>query len=138
MARHAVVIKRIYESPSRGDGIRVLVDRLWPRGLSKSRANVDVWLRDIAPSTDLRVWFNHDPAKWKEFCVRYRAELRLKRSLVADLRRQVEQGPVTLLYGARDERFNQAAVLAQLLNRPKRPPTGEKARKKQPPGSSGA
>src|SRR5689334_12503674 len=74
-----IQVKRVYEKPSRKDGLRILVDRLWPRGLTKERAAVDLWLKDVAPSTELRKWFGHDPAKWKQFQVRYRKELRAKK-----------------------------------------------------------
>ncbi len=138
MTSHSVAVKRIYEPASRSDGFRVLVDRVWPRGLSKSRANVDLWLREIAPSTELRTWFDHDPVKWKGFCARYRAELRLKRDLLAVLRKEAERGPVTLLYGARNERINQAVVLQELLNRPSKRPARRAPRPVQSSGASRA
>ena len=115
MASTRVRIKRIYEPAVKGDGYRILVDRLWPRGVSKAEARIDLWMRDIAPSTALRRWFNHDPAKWEEFCERYRAELREQQPLLDAVRRQAKEGPVTLLYAARDERFNQAVVLQLVL-----------------------
>jgi len=115
VASTLVRIKRIYEPAVKGDGYRILVDRLWPRGVSKAEARIDLWMRDIAPSTALRRWFNHDPAKWEEFCERYRAELREQQPLLDAVRRQAKEGPVTLLYSARDERFNQAAVLQLVL-----------------------
>ncbi|HEU4683541.1 MAG TPA: DUF488 domain-containing protein [Nitrospira sp.] len=113
----SLAIKRIYEPPRPSDGFRVLVDRVWPRGMSKAKARVDEWLRDVAPSTGLRKWFNHDPARWKEFAARYRAELKRKRDLLAALRERAKQGPVTLLYSAHDPRYNQAVVLKALLSR---------------------
>jgi uncharacterized protein YeaO (DUF488 family) len=103
MASTLVRIKRIYAPVAEGDGYRILVDRLWPRGVSKVAARVDLWMRDIAPSTTLRRWFNHDPAKWEEFCERYRAELREQQSLLDTVRQQAKEGPVTLVYSARDE-----------------------------------
>jgi len=115
MASTLVRIKRIYEPAVKGDGYRILVDRLWPRGVSKVAARIDLWMRDIAPSTALRRWFNHDPAKWEEFCERYRIELREQQSLLDAVRQQAKEGPVTLVYSARDERFNQAVVLQLLL-----------------------
>jgi len=115
VASTLVRIKRIYEPAVKGDGYRILVDRLWPRGVSKAEARIDLWMRDIAPSTALRRWFNHDPAKWEEFCERYRAELREQQPLLDTVRRQAKEGPVTLLYSARDERFNQAVALQVLL-----------------------
>jgi uncharacterized protein YeaO (DUF488 family) len=111
-----VRIKRAYEQPTPDDGFRVLVDRLWPRGLSKEHARIDLWLKDIAPSTDLRKWFDHDPAKWTEFKRRYRAELKEHSEPIHLLRNQAEKGPVTLVYGAQDEAHNNAVVLLELLN----------------------
>lgn len=111
----SIEIKRVYEEPGRADGQRVLVDRLWPRGLSKQRARVDIWLKDIAPSTELRKWFSHDPGKWAEFQTRYRQELKSKADLLVTLKEKAAKGPVTLLYGAKDEAHNEAVVLLQLL-----------------------
>ena len=108
-------IKRVYQEPARADGTRILVDRLWPRGLSKEKAQVDLWLKDIAPSTDLRKWFSHDPSKWTEFQARYRRELKSKADLVALLKEKAAKGPITLLYGAKDEVHNEAVVLQSLL-----------------------
>ena len=110
-----VSIKRVYEPPSPRDGVRVLVDRLWPRGLSKSDAGVDQWMREIAPSTNLRRWFGHDPTRWREFRRRYRAELRGKAGLVEELRGIMRNHHLTLVYSARDERHNQAVVLREVL-----------------------
>lgn len=115
MASTLVRIKRIYEPAVKGDGYRILVDRLWPRGISKVAAHIDLWMRDIAPSTALRRWFNHDPAKWEDFCERYRAELREQQPLLNAVRQQAKEGPVTLVYSARDERFNQAVALQLVL-----------------------
>jgi len=115
MASTPVRIKRIYEPAVQGDGYRILVDRLWPRGVSKVAAHIDLWMRDIAPSTALRRWFNHDPAKWKEFCERYRIELREHLPLLDAVRQQAKAGLVMLVYSARDERFNQAVVLQSVL-----------------------
>lgn len=111
-----IAIKRVYEPKSAADGHRILVDRLWPRGLSKDKAGVDLWLKDVAPSTELRHWFDHDPAKWDEFKRRYRAELDANGEAFDDLRQAIGAGPATLLYGARDERHNQAVVLLELLD----------------------
>ncbi len=108
-------LKRAYEKPASDDGTRVLVERLWPRGLAKERALLDLWIKDVAPSTDLRRWFNHDPAKWQEFEKRYRAELRQKNDEVEDLRRKCRRGTVTLVYAARDELHNGALVLKDYL-----------------------
>lgn len=107
-------LKRIYEAPSPTDGKRVLVDRLWPRGISKDRANLDLWLKDIAPSTELRKWFDHDPAKWSAFQVRYRAEL-AENPVVDQLRSLCKQGQVTLLFAAKDVDHNEAVVIRQFL-----------------------
>ena len=112
-----LAIKRIYEPATKTDGFRVLVDRLWPRGISKANAHIDLWLREIGPSTALRQWFNHDPARWKAFCSRYHAELAKKPDLVLTLKQQAERGLVTLLYSARDERFNQAEALQGFLKK---------------------
>ena len=111
-----IPIKRVYEAPDAADGKRVLIDRLWPRGLTKQKAAVDLWLKDIAPSAELRKWFGHEPAKWPEFEKRYRAELKGSAAL-AELKALVAQGKVTLVYGAKDEQHNDAVVLQQLLGR---------------------
>ncbi len=108
-------MKRVYEEPSKKDGMRVLVDRLWPRGLTKERAAVDLWLKDVAPSTELRKWFGHDPAKWKEFQARYRKELREKKDALSLLKQKSNERTVTLVYGARDEEHNEALVLKEIL-----------------------
>ena len=110
-----ILVKRIYEPADEADGFRVLVDRLWPRGMSKARAALDLWLPDLGPSTELRKWFNHDPARWKEFCVRYRAELRDRKRLLDMIRQRAQEGPLTLLYSARDEQWNQAVVLQRIV-----------------------
>ncbi|MEN5051841.1 DUF488 domain-containing protein [Brevundimonas naejangsanensis] len=110
-----VVLKRVYEAPAKTDGTRILVDRLWPRGLSKDKASVDLWLKEIAPSTELRKWFGHDPEKWAEFQRRYRAELKANGDAVSELRAALADGPATLVYGAKDEAHNDAVVLADYL-----------------------
>lgn len=110
-----IKLKRAYEKPSGDDGLRVLVERLWPRGLSKERAAVDLWLKDVAPSTELRKWFGHDPARWEEFQKRYREELRENKDAVQELRRKAKGGTVTLVYAARDEEHNGALVLKKFL-----------------------
>lgn len=107
--------KRIYEPPSADDGLRVLVDRVWPRGLKKADVALDRWLRDVAPSSPLRRWFGHDPAKWQEFCRRYAAELEQHPDEVAFLRHAGDTQTVTLLFGARDERHNNAVALKAYL-----------------------
>jgi uncharacterized protein YeaO (DUF488 family) len=110
-----VKVKRVYDSPSRADGLRVLVDRLWPRGLTKERAAVDLWLKDLAPSTELRKWFGHDPTKWKQFKTRYRTELREKKDSIKLLKEKSKVRTLTLLFGARDEGHNEALVLKKVL-----------------------
>src|SRR5512144_1721145 len=115
MTKPTVRVKRVYEPPSRDDGIRVLVDRLWPRGLSKPRAAVDLWLKDLAPSVRLRRWFNHDPARWTEFKHRYAEELDAKTAAVAALIGAARRGRVTLLFGARDPEHNNATALQDYL-----------------------
>jgi len=109
-------IKRVYEKPYKEDGIRILVDRLWPRGLTKEKASIDLWLKDIAPSTELRQWFNHDPVKWNEFKKRYRLELKNNKEQISLLKEQMKKGTLTLVYGAKDEEHNEALVLKELLN----------------------
>lgn len=122
MAKSGVTVaqKRVYEEPEPGDGVRVLVDRLWPRGLSKERAQVDVWLKDVAPSRDLRVWFGHDPAKFAEFRRRYEAELAEEpgRAAFAELREMARAQHVTLVFAAHDTEHCNAVVLRELLARP--------------------
>jgi uncharacterized protein YeaO (DUF488 family) len=108
-------LKRVYEEPSKKDGIRVLVERLWPRGLTKERAAVDLWLKDVAPSPELRKWFGHDPARWEQFQERYRRELRKQKDAVQLLKQKGKQGSVTLVYAARDEEHNGALTLKRFL-----------------------
>ena len=108
-------IKRVYLAVGPGDGRRVLVDRLWPRGVSRARAQVDDWMPQVAPTPALRRWFDHEPARWAEFRRRYRAELRASPQALSALRERVRSGPVTLVYAARDVRFNHAAVLLEIL-----------------------
>jgi uncharacterized protein YeaO (DUF488 family) len=110
-----IKLKRVYESPSPKDGLRVLVERLWPRGLTKERAAVDLWLKDVAPSPELRKWFGHDPARWEQFQERYRQELREKQDAVQLLRQKGKEGTVTLVYAARDEDHNGALALKRFL-----------------------
>jgi uncharacterized protein YeaO (DUF488 family) len=112
-----VQTKRAYAPRDEWDGKRILVDRLWPRGLTKEKAAVDLWLKDIAPTTELRKWFGHDPSRWDEFQKRYRNELKNNTGAVSALRRELEDGPVTLLFGAKDEEHNEAVVLRAVLER---------------------
>jgi uncharacterized protein YeaO (DUF488 family) len=113
-------LKRAYEEPSGEDGFRVLVERLWPRGLSKGRAAVDLWLKEVAPSPELRKWFAHDPAKWEQFQQRYWEELERKKDEVDLLLDRSREGTVTLVYAARDEAHNGALALKRFLERHER------------------
>jgi len=108
-------VKRVYEPSEASDGTRVLVDRIWPRGLTKQHASIDVWLKDIAPSTSLRIWFGHDPNRWREFQKRYFEELSANHAAVDHLKDLVSAGKVTLLFGARDIEHNNAVALADYL-----------------------
>ncbi len=109
-------IKRVYEPAAKADGWRVLVDRLWPRGMSKEAAKIDLWMRDVAPSDALRKSFCHDVQKWPDFQTKYRTELRKKKKWIAELKKmEKKHGTLTLLFGARDEEHNQAVVLADEL-----------------------
>ena len=108
-------MKRAYDPAEPRDGYRVLVDRLWPRGVSKERARLDEWARELAPSAELRTWFGHDPERFAEFERRYRAELTAHEEKLDELRRRAREGTLTLVYGARDEVHNDAVVLAELL-----------------------
>jgi uncharacterized protein YeaO (DUF488 family) len=110
-----IKIKRIYEEPDPQDGYRVLVDRLWPRGLSKEKTHLDSWLKEIAPSDELRHWFSHDPAKWEEFREKYQEELSAMQPLLHELRGQAKKGTLTLLYAAKDDKHNNAVVLKEVL-----------------------
>jgi uncharacterized protein YeaO (DUF488 family) len=110
-----IQLKRVYEEPSDKDGMRVLVERLWPRGLTKERAAVDLWLKDVAPSPELRKWFGHDPARWEQFQERYQKELRKQKDAVQLLKQKGKEGTVTLVYAARDEEHNGALALKRFL-----------------------
>ncbi len=122
-------VKRVYSRPAPEDGLRVLVDRLWPRALPKEQAEVDLWLKEIAPSTQLRHWFgHHDPEQWPEFRRRYFEELRNRDSAVQMLRERARQGIVTLLFATKEQRFNNAVALQEYLESP--PPAAEKETKK--------
>lgn len=115
--RAMINLKRIYDPPSRADGKRILVDRLWPRGIKKEDARLDEWLKDIAPSDALRKWFAHDPDKWTEFKTRYRKELSGKKDSVQLLRDEAKKGTVTLLFSAKDIERNNAVVLKEVIDR---------------------
>jgi uncharacterized protein YeaO (DUF488 family) len=113
-----IKVKRIYDKPEKEDGYRILVDRLWPRGLSKNNAKVDLWLKDIAPSDKLRKWFSHDPKKWKDFRNKYKNELKSKNAIINKIKQiEKEKKTITLLYSAKDEEHNNAIVLQKILQR---------------------
>jgi uncharacterized protein YeaO (DUF488 family) len=113
---NALHIKRVYEAPARSDGARILVDRLWPRGIRKQDAALTAWIKDVAPTPELRKWFNHDPERFKEFSRRYRAEL-AHNDAIEQLESLLKEGPVTLLYAARDPECNHALILANYLRK---------------------
>lgn len=110
-----IYLKRAYEEPAKQDGLRILVERLWPRGVSKQKAAVDLWLKDLAPSTELRKWFNHDPEKWNEFRKRYWSELSEKGDLLTLLKHRTAEGNVTFVFAASDEERNSAVALKEYL-----------------------
>lgn len=112
-----IKLKRAYEKHVKDDGERILVERLWPRGLTKLEAKIDLWLKDVAPSTELRRWFGHDPEKWDEFRQRYQEELKQKDELIKLLKRKAKAGTITLIYAARDEQHNGALVLQLFLQK---------------------
>ncbi|GAB4335606.1 MAG: DUF488 domain-containing protein [Candidatus Abyssubacteria bacterium] len=110
-------VKRIYEKPSKDDGFRVLVDRLWPRGLKKDAAKLDLWLKEVAPSNELRTWYGHEPDKWNEFKRRYFEELDARRDDLKPIRDKSKKGTVTLLYSSKEDRFNNAVALQEYLKK---------------------
>ncbi len=110
-----IKIKRVYDKADKKDGERILVDRLWPRGLTKRKAKVDIWLKDLAPSTELRKWFEHDPKKWTAFKTKYKRELKAKKELLTVIKNKSKRRAVTLLYGAKDTEHNEAVALKQYL-----------------------
>jgi uncharacterized protein YeaO (DUF488 family) len=112
-----VRLKRVYDPAASSDGYRVLIDRLWPRGVSRKRAQLDEWDRELSPSTELRQWFGHEPSRFEEFRQRYTAELRHQRPRIAELRRRAREGTLTLVYSAHDVEHNDAVVLAEVLRR---------------------
>lgn len=112
-----IQVKRIYEAPSRADGLRILVDRIWPRGISKEKAALDLWAKDVAPSTDLRKWFHHDPERWSEFRKRYLAELKGQQAELGELRARIAGHRTTLLFAAANITQNHAHVLKDVLER---------------------
>jgi len=112
-----IEIKRVYDEPEKEDGFRILVDRLWPRGLTKKKAKVDLWLKEIAPTTELRKWFAHDPEKWAGFKKRYLAELKENKEALLKIKEEMKNGNVTLIYAAKDEAHNEAQVLLNKLKK---------------------
>jgi uncharacterized protein YeaO (DUF488 family) len=110
-----IQLKRAFDAASKRDGYRVLVDRMWPRGLRKEEVRINDWMKEIAPSTELRKWFGHDPARWEEFRRRYFAELRERLELVNRLMEIAQRGPLTLVYSAKDEKYNNAVALKEFL-----------------------
>lgn len=110
-----IKIKRVYESPSANDGLRILVDRLWPRGLSKEQAHIDSWYKEIAPSNELRTWFGHKPELFEEFSKKYTEELENQKSFLKEIKTLAQKKQVTLLYSAKDTEFNNAVVLKKIL-----------------------
>jgi uncharacterized protein YeaO (DUF488 family) len=110
-----IKIKRIYDPPAEDDGFRILVDRLWPRGLTKEKAKLDLWLKEIAPSDQLRKWYSHDPKKWAEFRKRYFKDLGTKRGLVNQIVQNMNEGDVTLLYSSKEEKLNNAVALKEYI-----------------------
>lgn len=111
----AVFSKRVYEAPAASDGLRILVDRLWPRGISKEKGKIDLWVKAIAPSDDLRRWYNHDPDKWPEFRSRYFAELDASRPLIERILEYVRKGDVTFIYSSKETRYNNAVALKEYI-----------------------
>ncbi|MGE5297235.1 MAG: DUF488 domain-containing protein [Solirubrobacterales bacterium] len=116
----SIRIKRAYDAPARNDGFRVLVDRMWPRGITKDKLKLDEWGKEIAPSASLRKWFGHDPAKWETFRDRYSRELDSRSEDVARLRQKAKEGDLTLVFGARDEEHNNAVALKEYLEQGQR------------------
>ena len=110
-----IKIKRIYDTPKPDDGIRILVDRLWPRGLSKEKARVDLWLKEISPTNELRKWYAHDPKKWAEFKKKYFKDLDMKRELVNQIVQKMKEGDVSLLYSSKEEKINNAVALKEYI-----------------------
>ena len=111
-----IKIKRVYEKPDKADGFRILVDRLWPRGVTKEKADLELWLKEIAPTTELRKWFNHDPARWKEFVKKYLKELKENEGAVANLKDYLKKGPVKLIHAAKDDTHNEALVIKDFVS----------------------
>ncbi len=122
-----LTIKRVYDPPSREDGKRILIDRLWPRGLRKEGAHIDAWMKEIAPSTELRQWFNHDPEKWGEFKRKFFKELDRQQTAVETIAGLSKKGTVTLLFGSKEERYNNAVALKEYIESVMKTAEGKKA-----------
>ncbi len=116
MRKMSIRIKRVFEAPAKGDGRRILVDRLWPRGISKEKGKIDLWIKDLAPSTDLRKWYSHDPEKWPEFKARYFAELDGNLDKVRELLTYLGRGTVTFLFSSKERHLNNAVALKEYLD----------------------
>jgi uncharacterized protein YeaO (DUF488 family) len=116
-SKPAIALRRVYDPPSSGDGCRILVERLWPRGVSKGDAAIDLWLKDAAPSHELRRWFGHEPARWEEFRRRYFEELGGRGDAVGAIRERLVKGPVTFVFASRELRYNNAVALREYLER---------------------
>jgi uncharacterized protein YeaO (DUF488 family) len=114
-----IKLKRVYEKPAKSDGERILVERLWPRGLRKRQAKIDLWLKDVAPGTELRKWFGHDPARWPQFRRRYQSELRKKPDLIRLLKMKAKKGRISFIFAARDLEHNGAFVLKEFVEKTK-------------------
>ena len=112
-----IKLKRVYEKPDSNDGIRILVERLWPRGLSKEKARVDIWLKNAAPSTELRIWFAHDPTKWEEFKKRYYSELEKSPAALDTISNLTEKGNITFVFASKEEEFNNAIALKEYVEK---------------------
>jgi len=133
-----VRLKRAYEKPAADDGVRILIDRLWPRGLRKADAGVDRWMKELAPSAALRRWFGHEPARWTEFCRRYAQEVRSHADAMQQLRTLARARPITLVYAARDEKHNDAVALRTFLLRPLPGLATRGAERRKSPAASGS
>jgi uncharacterized protein YeaO (DUF488 family) len=134
-----IKLKRAYEAPTKEDGERILVERLWPRGLTKEKAKIDLWMKEVSPSTELRKWFGHDPEKWNEFCDRYNSELEQQPELVTQLRDKARKGPITFGYAAKDELHNSALLLKEFVEsgNPQRAKTKPVSNPRRPSSKTG-
>ena len=117
MSSKDIIIKRVYEKSAKDDGYRILIDRLWPRGFTKEKANIDMWLKEIAPSTDLRKWFNHEPEKWPSFQQKYETEIKNNKEAASVIEEQLKKGRVCFVYAAKDKEHNDAVVLEKYFKK---------------------